>query len=222
MATKTKIAEYQGQEVIGYKSGTAGPAIVILHDWWGCTQSVQNIADRLANLGNQVLALDYYFGYLPANYKEAEKKLWAANITDITEILILKAVEHFGKAHLFGMGFGASCAMIAQQKVPNVRSVTAAYGLAPQDRVTELKVPFMAIRADKGTFDNPKLTNIYLNMAPRHPNGTNISQVMSHNCNAEFLNETSTDFDFKRLKATCEAISAWVGYCNRDYPDGYF
>lgn len=222
MATKTKIAEYQGQEVIGYKSGTAGPAIVILHDWWGCTTSVQNLADRLANLGNQVLALDYYLNYLPASVQEAEQKIWSADITDITEIFVASAVEHFGKAHLFGMGFGASLALLAQQKVPNIRSVTAAYGLPPRDRISEIRVPFMAIRADRSRFDNANLVNVYLNMAPKYPNGTNISQVMTHDCNAEFLNENSSDFDFKRLRATCEAISNWVGHCNRDYPSGYF
>lgn len=222
MATKTKITEHQGQEVNGYVSGTAGPAIVILHDWWGCTQSVLNLADRLANLGNQVLALDYYQGNLPENVKEAEKKLWSTDITDLTEIFIARAVEHFGKAHLFGMGFGASLALIAQQKVPNIRSVTAAYGLPPREKITEIKVPLMAIRADKSTQDNAKLTNVYLNMAPRHPNGLNISQVMNHDCGAEFLNEGNIDFDFKRLRATCEAINQWVGYCNRDYPAGYF
>lgn len=223
MANKTKITEHQGQEVNGYLSGNGTNGnIVLLHDWWGCTQSVRNLSNRLANLGHKVLALDYYQDTLPETVTEAEKKLWSVDMTDITEIFIAKSVEYLGKAHLVGMGFGSSLALIAQARVNNIRSITCAYGLPPKLQVPAVRCPFMYIRAQKNVFEDSNLINHYLSQAPVDQNNHCLSQVMNHDVDAEFLNENNVNFDFKRLKATCEAISNWVGTHNRDYPAGYF
>lgn len=203
MGSLTKITQYQGLDITGYTSGSTGPAIIILHDWWGCTQSVRNFADRMANHDNRVMALDYYAGFTPTTVPEAERRLWSTDITDVTEVILPKAMQTYGDVHLIGMGFGSTLALIAQERISGIRSLTCCYGLPPMGRVKNVRAPLMVVRATRNRWDDPAHIQSYLDLAPR-------AQVMNHDCDAEFLNENATSFDFQRLRATAEAMDAWI------------
>jgi carboxymethylenebutenolidase len=50
----------------------AGPGVVVLHEWWGLTEPLRQVCDRLAEAGFVALAPDLYRGKTTAKVEEAE------------------------------------------------------------------------------------------------------------------------------------------------------
>jgi carboxymethylenebutenolidase len=46
------------------QNGTDLPAVVMIHEWWGLNQNIKNEAEKLANEGYAVLAVDLYNGQI--------------------------------------------------------------------------------------------------------------------------------------------------------------
>lgn len=71
--TRTSI-DYHGNAT-GYlvypQNGTALPAVVMIHEWWGLNQNIKNEAEKLANEGYAVLAVDLYNGQVAAEPEAA-------------------------------------------------------------------------------------------------------------------------------------------------------
>ncbi len=68
--------EVSGQEVRGYLAQPEyehAPGILLLPSWWGLNDFFRNTADRIAQEGYVVLALDYYGGKLAATIEEAKQ-----------------------------------------------------------------------------------------------------------------------------------------------------
>jgi len=51
---------------------TAGPGVVVLHEWWGLTEPFRQVCDRLAETSFVALAPDLYRGRTTASVEEAE------------------------------------------------------------------------------------------------------------------------------------------------------
>ncbi len=49
-----------------------GPGVVVLHEWWGLTETFQQVCDRLAEVGFVALAPDLYHGKTATTVEEAE------------------------------------------------------------------------------------------------------------------------------------------------------
>ena len=56
------------------QNGTSLPAVVMIHEWWGLNQNIKNEAEKLANEGYAVLAVDLYGGQV-AEEPEAAMRL---------------------------------------------------------------------------------------------------------------------------------------------------
>jgi carboxymethylenebutenolidase len=53
-------------------TGAGTPGVVVLHEWWGLTDPIRRICDRLAEAGFIALAPDLYRGKTTASVEEAE------------------------------------------------------------------------------------------------------------------------------------------------------
>lgn len=70
--TEVAYAELDGKPVRGYRvepaemteSGTALPGLIVIQEWWGVSQSLKDVCDRLAGAGFVALAPDLYHGEL--------------------------------------------------------------------------------------------------------------------------------------------------------------
>ena len=58
----------------------AGPAVVLIQEWWGLVPHIADVADRLAAEGFVVLAPDLYHGEATTEPDEAGKKLMALDL----------------------------------------------------------------------------------------------------------------------------------------------
>ena len=51
-----------GGKATGYVSGTSGPGVIVIQEWWGLVPHIKEVADRFAAAGYVALAPDLYRG----------------------------------------------------------------------------------------------------------------------------------------------------------------
>lgn len=74
--------QIEGRTVSGYLAVPeqgSGPGVVVLHAWWGLTETFRRVCDRLAEAGFVALAPDLYQGKTAATVEEAEALAGALN-----------------------------------------------------------------------------------------------------------------------------------------------
>lgn len=73
-----------------------GPGVVVLHEWWGLTETIRQVCDRLAEAGFLALAPDLYRGKTTTSMEEAEalgaaldqdEERWRGDITGAPRFL---------------------------------------------------------------------------------------------------------------------------------------
>jgi len=73
------------------------PAIIMIHEWWGLNQQIKNEADKLANEGFVVLAIDLFNGKVASTPSEAMKITKTANENQTEMISNMKSAVNYLK-----------------------------------------------------------------------------------------------------------------------------
>jgi carboxymethylenebutenolidase len=117
-------------------SGDAGPGpgVLVLHSFWGLTQSVKSRCDDLADHGFTVLAPDINFGELPASEQEALDHLGKADPNRLASLVLSSAKllhekSTDGPIGIVGFGMGGSLALWASVRLADlVDAAVSFYG----------------------------------------------------------------------------------------------
>ena len=75
-----------GKDVSGYlaePAGGKGPGVVVIQEWWGLTDQIKGVADKLAGAGYRALVPDLYRGKSTLDAKEAEHLMTGLNFGDV-------------------------------------------------------------------------------------------------------------------------------------------
>src|SRR5882672_11329031 len=87
-----------GKECSGFyvepSAGSKAPGVVVIQEWWGLTDQIKGVADRLAGAGYRTLVPDLYRGKLSLEAKEAEHLMNGLNFGDAAAQDIRGAVQH--------------------------------------------------------------------------------------------------------------------------------
>jgi carboxymethylenebutenolidase len=119
----------------------AGPALIVLQEWWGLDAHIRDVCDRLAREGFFALAPDLYDGETTDQPDEAEQKMMALSI-DRAERDMRGAIE-FLAAHegvegpaVGSLGFclGGGLSVWAASRNPRVRATVTYYYVMPYGR----------------------------------------------------------------------------------------
>lgn len=113
-----------------------GPAILILHSWWGLTPWMRERADGLADAGYSVLVPDLLAGARPQTSAEAEMVLGEADMDRSADLVLssVHAIRSFSAEPrdpiaAVGYGMGASWALwLSARLADSVRVVVGHYG----------------------------------------------------------------------------------------------
>ncbi len=113
-----------------------GPGLLVLHSWWGLTQSVKRIADRLSDHGYTVLVPDLLGGVSPKDFEAASAVLMEASpdrLAGMTaasaRVLAEKSFPPGGPVGVVGFSMGASLGLWASVRFPDlISAVVAFYG----------------------------------------------------------------------------------------------
>lgn len=119
--------------VVGYCNDSAGegrPAVLVLHEWWGCNAQIRGVVDRLAQAGYVALAPDLYRGKLPETAAAAQELVATADkaqwIADLERAVAALRPRTIG---VVGFSLGGALALTIAARMPEVRACVAFYGI---------------------------------------------------------------------------------------------
>ncbi len=114
--------------------GGEGPGVLVLHAWWGLTDFVKELCDRLAAAGFVALAPDLLEGSIATTVADAERRLAAANADALAHVtrsslwtLREMPITPDGPVGVIGLSMGASMALWLSARVPEAVAATAVF-----------------------------------------------------------------------------------------------
>jgi carboxymethylenebutenolidase len=135
------------------------PAVIVIHEWWGLTDTVQAMADRLAAEGYIVLAVDLFGGKVATSVAEARKL--TIEVVEDRE----RAEENIRQAYQFvdsvaeaptvgslGWGFGGGWSLNTALLFPDdLDAMVIYYGqvTGEDEELRPLDVPMLGFFGDK-------------------------------------------------------------------------
>ncbi|WP_257450858.1 dienelactone hydrolase family protein [Archangium lipolyticum] len=153
MAEQAKLTPADGAELPGYlkqaEGGTSRGAVVVIHEWWGLTEQMCGVVDRLAREGFTAFAPDLYRGQLAKDAAQAEKLMNEMNDRQAVEDLS-RAVEALRrrapgtKVAVMGFCMGGALTLAAAAHDGSVAAAVPFYGIPPEEAdVTKIRCPVL-------------------------------------------------------------------------------
>ncbi len=147
-----------GAAYLVHPDGGPGPGVLVLHSWWGLTDGVKDLVERLADAGYTALAPDLCAGELSADGEaaaillaESDPNVTAALVLDSTVALRANSVVPQAPIAVVGFSMGASWALwLATRQPESVDAVVAYYGAQNID-FDDLAAPVLGHFAERDT-----------------------------------------------------------------------
>ncbi len=147
-----------GQTAHGYlaePSGAPRGNVVVIQEWWGLTDQIRGVCDRLAADGFRALAPDLYDGELAKNADEAGAKMGALDFGKAVSQYIRGSAQHLAgmpaaerknQVTVLGFCMGGALTLLAAANVPEIASAVCFYGIPPEQFLdpSTIKIPLLA------------------------------------------------------------------------------
>ena len=152
-----------GQSVEGYlaepAAGVKAPGVVVIQEWWGLSDQIKGVAERLAKAGYRALVPDLYRGKSTLDAKEAEHLMSGLNFGDAAGQDVRGAVQHLkasgsAKVGVTGFCMGGALTVLAAVNVPEADVHVPWYGFPPLEYVdaSKIKAPLLGHYATEDQF----------------------------------------------------------------------
>ena len=123
----------------GYLAGESGPGVIVIQEWWGLTDHIKGITDRLAAEGFVALAPDLYGGKTTHDADEAGRLMSELPVEQAARDLagavdFLLAQEGVTSSAVGAVGFcmgGGFVLMLAVQQGDKIGAAVPFYGVGP-------------------------------------------------------------------------------------------
>ncbi|MGI8429032.1 MAG: dienelactone hydrolase family protein [Solirubrobacteraceae bacterium] len=119
----------------------AGPAVVVLQEWWGLVPEIRGVCDSLAREGFLALAPDLFHGETTEQPDEAEQKMMAMNMDAAVKEMsgavdFLAAHEGHQGERIGALGFclGGGLAVWAASVNPKIAATVSYYYVMPHGK----------------------------------------------------------------------------------------
>jgi carboxymethylenebutenolidase len=161
MTTEITFASKSGGHLHGARSEPKGSGkvggVVVVQEWWGISDHIKGICDRLAEAELVTLAPDLYHGKRPASKDEAAKAMAALDksraVTEIGDAVARLTADPRCNGHVAVTGFclGGALTLAAACNVEGIAAAVPFYGLPdlPLDAYARVKAPIQAHFAKK-------------------------------------------------------------------------
>ncbi len=189
------------------------PAIILVQEWWGLTDHIKSVAQRLAQEGFVVLAPDLYSRLGHRVTKDAKvAALLMGQLRQVDGISDLSASVEFlkhqervnpNKLGVLGFGMGGTYALLLATHSADLKASVAFYGQVPQRaELQRLRCPLLYIAAGQ---DNWITKNEVHRLQEALPHIHNTGYVQTYpNAPHAFFNETRPE-----VHRATEAQDAW-------------
>lgn len=117
-----------------------GPGVVVLQEWWGVDDHIQDVCDRFAAEGFVALAPDLFHGETTQEPSEAEKKMMALNMDEAVKEMsgaVDYVVDHKqcdGSVASVGFCIGGALALWAAAANPKIGAAVTFYYVLPHGK----------------------------------------------------------------------------------------
>jgi carboxymethylenebutenolidase len=151
-----------GKGVEGYLAepaqGSRAPGVVVIQEWWGLTDQIKGVADRLAKAGYRALVPDLYRGKQTLDAKEAEHLMSGLDFGDAAGQDVRGAVQYLkgssAKVGVTGFCMGGALTILSAVNVPEADASAAWYGFPPLEYVdaSKIRAPLLGHYATEDQF----------------------------------------------------------------------
>jgi carboxymethylenebutenolidase len=161
MTTDIAFASKSGGELHGARSEPKGSGkvggVVVVQEWWGLSDHIKDVCDRLANAGLLALAPDLYHGHRPATKDEAAKAMGALDkaraVAEIGDAIArLKSdARCTGKVAVTGFCLGGALTLASACALDGIAAAVPFYGIPdlPMESYARIKAPVQGHFAKK-------------------------------------------------------------------------
>ncbi|HRF58481.1 MAG TPA: dienelactone hydrolase family protein [Fimbriimonadaceae bacterium] len=169
-----------GTPYVGYLSRSdtgSGPGVIVLQEWWGLVDHIQDVADRFAAEGFTALAPDLYFGEATTEPTRAGELMMALNI-GATEKLLAGAVDRLladdsvtsEKVGVVGFCMGGQLSLFAAATNPKIGACVDFYGIHPkvEPDFAALRSPVLGLFAEHDAYASPEAVALLSAELDRH------------------------------------------------------
>lgn len=147
-----------------------GPGVLLLHAWWGLTDFMKQVADRIAAEGFVVLAPDLYHNGATADTIAEAEQLVTQREGEITQIVAESAVQHLmsnpavegNVIGVVGFSFGAAWALLlaTHLQAESIGAVVVFYGNYPdldREDYAKAQAAFLGHFAETDPYEEPEM-----------------------------------------------------------------
>jgi carboxymethylenebutenolidase len=163
MGKMTSFKRPDGKTLEGYLAEPAqaakAPGVVVIQEWWGLTEQIKGVADKLAKAGYRALVPDLYRGKKTLDAKEAEHLMNGLNFGDAAAQDVRGAVQHLkasgsAKSGVTGFCMGGALTLLSAVNVPEADALVAWYGFPPLEYIDpkKIKAPLLGHYATEDQF----------------------------------------------------------------------
>jgi carboxymethylenebutenolidase len=185
----------------------AESAVILIHEWWGITDHIRDLAARYAKEGYLCVAPDLFRGKVTANAEEASKLMHGLSIEDGLDTIAsaFAEIEHsfaVDQVGITGFCMGGTFALRAACEMEELAAAAAFYGDIPEDEVlSRLTVPTLFIAGSRDNWITPEKVAALKAAAQKHDLPL---EAVSYDADHAFFNDTRPEvYDAKA------AIDAW-------------
>jgi carboxymethylenebutenolidase len=178
-------------------SPTSSPAMIVIHEWWGLTPHIKDIANRFATRGYYAIAPDLYRGRLASTPEEAGK-LAASVGTETSKSILDSIVHHLGtqktvdarKIGIIGYCFGGTHAFNYVCESERISAGVLFYATKPvteESKLAKIQAPLLIIYGDQDQRVNPETARQI--EATLRKLGKNVELKLYPGCGHAFFND---------------------------------
>lgn len=147
------------------KSGPGAFGAVVIQEWWGLNNQIQQTADRLARVGYLTLVPDLYRGKVTTTSDEANHLMTNLNFPDAAGQDIRGAVQYLKqslqKVAVVGFCMGGALTILSAIRVPEMDAGACFYGIPSLDvaDLKKLRIPLIFHFANRDDWCTPSKVN---------------------------------------------------------------
>jgi carboxymethylenebutenolidase len=172
MGTTITFKRPDGKDASGYLANAPqgdAPGIVVIQEWWGLSEQIKGLTDRLALAGFDALAPDLYNGTVVPYHDTdaANKEMSSLDFIDATTQTVRGAVQYLArngaKVGLTGFCMGGAVTIIGAAKVPELAAGVAFYGIPPEQaaKASDIRIPLQGHFANKDDWCTPAAVDAF-------------------------------------------------------------
>ncbi len=168
-------------------------AVLLIHEWWGITDHVRDVASRYAGEGFLCIAPDLFRGKTTKDSQEAAKLMHELDTVDGMETIrqaVMEATRTYKvqKIAITGFCMGGTFALRGACEIEELAAAAVFYGDIPEEKlVAKLKVPTIFFAGTGDAWISPEKVSVLKEAADKYSLPL---EVVSYDADHAFFNDT--------------------------------